>query len=194
MGRQELEGGVAMHGPSSPKGFSLVETIIALGVLTVGVLGAAGILATGMQKLTSSPVNVVLAQKATQAIEAVFSARDSHRLTWAQIRNVNGGTGSDGGIFVDGPKSLFDPGPDGLVNTTDDATTIETVILPGHDQILGTADDLTNVLTQYTREIAIRDIAGENGQLRSVTVTITYQNGSIKLPPYILVTYISSYS
>lgn len=190
-----------MHRPSSPSGFSLVETIIALGVLTVGVLGAAGILATGMQKLTSSPVNVVLAQKATQAIEAVFSARDSHRLTWAQIRNVSGGTGSDGGIFVDGPTSLHTPGPDGLVNTTDDDTGIETVILPGHDQMLGSstcvpcgADDITLVLNQYTREIAIRDVAGENGNLRSVTVTITYQNGALKLPPYTLVTFISSYS
>ena len=39
-------------------GFSLVETMIALGVLTVGVLGAAAVLATGMQNLSSSPADV----------------------------------------------------------------------------------------------------------------------------------------
>jgi prepilin-type N-terminal cleavage/methylation domain-containing protein len=182
-----------MHGRPSQNGFSLVETIIALGVLTVGVLGAAGILATGMRNLSSSPADVVMMEKATQAIEAVFSARDSQRLTWAQIRNV-AGAGSDGGIFVDGPKSLFDAGPDGLVNTTDDLSTIEAVHLPGHDQILGTADDVTLSLTQYTREIKIRDVAGENGQLRLITVTITYQNGPMPHPPYVLVTFISSYS
>jgi prepilin-type N-terminal cleavage/methylation domain-containing protein len=198
-----------MHTPSHQNGFSLVETIIALGVLTVGVLGAAGILTTGMQKLTSSPADVIIMQKATQAIEAVFSARDSHRFInvlctsaceWAQIRNVVG-SGSDGGIFVDGPQPLYTPGPDGLVNTTDDDATIESVILPGHDQLLGTADDQTVVLTQYTREIKIRDVVGENGQLRKVTVTITwgdpggllpFQNGPTKRT-YTLVTFISSY-
>ena len=80
--------------------------MIALGVLTVGVLGAAAVLATGMQHLSSSPADVVVTQKAAQAIEAVFSARDSHKVTWAQIRNVKGASGSDGGIFLDGPQSL----------------------------------------------------------------------------------------
>jgi prepilin-type N-terminal cleavage/methylation domain-containing protein len=179
--------------PTSQHGFSLVETIIALGVLTVGVLGAAGILTTGMRNLSNSPADVVMMEKATQAIEAVFSARDSQRLTWAQIRNVVG-AGSDGGIFVDGPKPLYTAGPDGLVNTTDDDTTIESVVLPGPDQKLNTADDVTMFLTQYTREINIRDVAGENGQLRLITVTITYQNGTLKHPPYTLTTFISSYS
>ncbi len=90
VGRIELEPGVVMPSSSSQNGFSLVETVIALGVLTVGVLGAAAVLATGMQHLSSSPADVIVTQKAAQAIEAVFSARDSHKLTWAQIRNVQG--------------------------------------------------------------------------------------------------------
>ena len=73
---------------SSNKGFSLIETVIALGVLVTGVLGAAGVLAAGMKNLSTSPSNVIVAQKATEAVEAVFAARDSHRLTWAQIKNV----------------------------------------------------------------------------------------------------------
>jgi prepilin-type N-terminal cleavage/methylation domain-containing protein len=192
-----------MHKPSSPGGFSLIETMIALGVLTVGVLGAAGVLTTGMQKLSSSPYDVVVMQKATEAIEAVFSARDSQRLTWSQLQNVLG-AGSDGGIFLDGPQPLHTAGPDGLVGTTDDDTAIETIVLPGHDQILGTADDITNVLTQYTREIKIRNVSDPPGcsvspappcQLRTVTVTITIltPNGTT-MRTYTLVTYISAYS
>ena len=84
-----LETGVTMQ-LSSAKGFSLAETVIALGVLATGVIGAAGVLTAGMANLNSSPADVVMTQKATQAIEAVFSARDSHKLTWSQIRNVNG--------------------------------------------------------------------------------------------------------
>jgi len=182
-----------MQTMSSEKGFSLIETMVALGVLTVGVLGAAGVLATGMQNLSSSPQDVIVTQKASQAIEAVFSARDSHKLTWSQIRNIRGVSGNDGGIFVDGPTNLTLPGPDGIVNTQDDPMTIETIILPGHDQILGTSDDQTITLNNFTRQIAIADVPNENGNLRSVTVTITYQNGPTKRT-YTLVSFISSYS
>ncbi len=121
----------------------------------------------------------------------MFSARDSHKLTWSQIRNVNGAA-SDGGVFIDGPMPLGVPGPDGLVNTADDGA-VETVLLPGRDQILNTSDDVTVTLGNYTREIMIRDVANENGQLRSIVVTITYQSGSSRRS-YVLTSYISSYS
>jgi len=176
---------------SSERGFSLAETVVALGVLTVGVLGAAAVLTAGMQNLSSSPADVIVTQKAAQAIEAVFSARDSHKLTWEQIRNIVG-AGSDNGIFKDGPQPLLKPGPDGLVNTNDDDT-VEIITMPGKDQTLGTADDQTVKLDGYTREIKIRDVPGENGELRSVTVTITYQNGPTKRT-YKLETFISAYS
>lgn len=179
--------------PSTQQGFSLIETMVALSVLIVGVLGSAAVLSTGMQHLSSSPADVIVTQKAAQAIEAVFAARDSHKLTWAQIRNVVGQSGNDGGIFVDGPKSLYTAGADGLVNTLDDPTTIESMTLPGKDQVIGSADDQTVTLSQYTREISIRDVANENNMLRSVTVTITYKNGPTQRT-YTLVTFISSYS
>ena len=181
------------HAASSQRGFSLVETVIALGVLTTGVLGAAAVLATGMQNLSSSPADVVVTQKAAQAVEAVFSARDSHKLTWAQIRNVHGATGSDGGVFLDGPQPLQAAGPGRPREHGRRHDAIETMTLPGKDQMLGTADDQTITLSSYTREIAIRDVANENGQLRSIDVTITYQNGPTKRT-YTLTTFISAYS
>jgi hypothetical protein len=190
---------------SSSKGFSLVETMIALGVLITGVLGAAAVLTTGMQNLSSSPSDVITTQKASEAIEAVFSARQSGKLTWTQLRNVLGASGADGGIFLDGPKALNRPGADGIVNTSDDTTAVstticsvvcwgvETVTMPGKDQLLNTSDDQIITLSNFTREIMIRDVPGENGQLRSVVVTITYQNGQ-RTRTYTLTTYISAYS
>ncbi len=177
---------------SSDKGFSLAETVIALGILTTGILGAAAVLATGMQNLSSSPADVIVTQKAAQAVEAVFAARDSGKLTWAEIRNVAGGTGHDNGIFIDGAQPLKTAGSDGLVNTTDDGA-VESITLPGKDQILGNSDDQIVPMSQYTREIKIRDVANEAGQLRSIVVTITYQNGPTKRT-YTLSTFISSYS
>jgi len=162
---------------TSEQGFSLAETVIALGVLTAGVIGAAGVLAAGMQSLASSPSDVIVSQKATEAVEAVFAARDSHRLTWSQIRNV-----SDGGVFTDGATSLTTPGPDGLVNTADDGP-VETEVLPTQ----------TIALSTYTRQIKIQDVSGENGALRSITVTITCRVGA-RTRSYTLTTFISSYS
>jgi type II secretory pathway pseudopilin PulG len=172
---------------SSSNGFSLVETVIALGVLTTGILGAAAVFATGMQNLSSSPDDVIATQKAAQAIEAVFSARDTGTLTWAQINNV-----SQTGVFLDGPQSLKLPGNDGLVNTADD-TTVETVVLPGKDQILGTADDQIITLNTFTREIKIQDVPNENSEVRSIVVTIKYQSGPTKRT-YTLTTFISAFS
>jgi prepilin-type N-terminal cleavage/methylation domain-containing protein len=192
MGRQILEAGVVMK-TSSQKGFSLVEVMFALGVLTTGVLGAAAVIAAGMQSLSSSPGDVIVTQKAAQAIEAVFAARDSHKLTWAQIRNVKGLSGNDNGIFLDGPQPLTLSGSDGLVNTADDSSNVESIPLPGPDRVLGTADDSEVILNGFTREIEIRDVSGGSGQLRNITVTVIYQNGTTKRT-YKLTTYISAYS
>jgi prepilin-type N-terminal cleavage/methylation domain-containing protein len=179
---------------SSEQGFSLIETVIALGVLAVGVLGTAAAMTTGMQNLSSSASDVIVTQKAAQLIEAVFSARDSHKLTWAQIRNGKGASGSDNGVFLDGPQSIYLSGPDGLVNTADDLQQpIETTTLPGRDQVIGTGDDTLMTLSNFTREVVIRDIPNENGELRSIVVTITYRNGQMKRE-YKLVTYISAFS
>jgi Tfp pilus assembly protein PilV len=162
---------------SSEKGFSLVETIVAIGVLTVGVLGAAAVLSAGMQNLSSSPSDVIVAQKATEAIESVFAARDSHKLTWSQINNI-----SNGGVFTDGATSLTTPGNDGLVNTIDDGP-IETIVLPTG----------TITLTGYTRKIAITTVPNEDGALRQITVTVTYTTGP-STRTYTMTTFISSYS
>jgi hypothetical protein len=179
---------------SSSKGFSLLETVVALGVLVTGVLGAAAVLATGMQNLSSSPSDVVTTQKAAEAMEAVFSARQSGKLTWTQIKNVAGASGSDGGVFLDGPQPLNYAGNDGLVNTADDAAAgLETVRLPGKDQQLNTSDDQLIPLSSFTREVMIRDVPGENGQLRSIVVTIKYWSGPTTRT-YTLTTYISAYS
>ena len=178
--------------PYSERGFSLIEVMFALGVLVTGVLSASAVIASGMKHLGTSPADVVVTQKATQAIEAVFAARDSHRLTWAQIRNVHG-VSADDGIFVDGPTALTLAGQDGLVNTIDDPSTVESVPLPGADKTFNTDDDKSQPLSGFTREIEIRDVTGSGGQLRQITVTIIHKAGESQRT-YKLSTYISAYA
>ena len=169
----------------SESGFSLLETVFAVGVLSVGALGMAGMFTQGMQRTISSPNELIATQKAAEAVESVFSARDSHSITWAQLRNEN-----HGGIFLNGPQPIKTPGADGVVNTHDDGPNLESFDLPGPDQQLGTADDVTKVLDGFTREIVIADLSDD---LRSITVTVTYNSGP-QTRSYTITAYISTWA
>jgi prepilin-type N-terminal cleavage/methylation domain-containing protein len=174
---------------ASAAGFTLVEAMVALSVLAVGLLGMAGVLTNGLKRLATAPSDIVARQKAVEAIESVYTARDTRLLTWAQIRNVAGGTGADGGVFMDGARALRDPGNDGLVNTADDGA-IEAMVQPGPDGLLGTADDISTPLSNYTREIRIRDVSAT---LREIRVTVTVTTG-IGRRDYVITTLISSFA
>jgi hypothetical protein len=174
---------------TSQAGSSLIEVVIAMGVLVVGALGTAGVFTQGMQKATSSPGDLLATQKAAEAIESVFAARDSQKLTWAQVRNVIGESGADGGLFLDGPRQLLDPGPDGIVNTNDDGE-VETERFPGPDRLLNTRDDEVRPLSSFRREIKITRVSDD---VRAITVTVTFPDGA-NTRKFVLTTLISSYS
>ena len=151
-------------------GFTLLETMIAILVLSIGVLGLAALLGNGLVFLNGSQADFIAQQKAAEAIECVFTARDTQVLAWAQIQNVAGG-----GLFLTGAQPITDPGPDGLVGTVaDSGVNPSTIIYPGKDGILGTAD---------VNEPSVRQIQ----------VIINYQSGRF-VRSYTLTTYISQYS
>ena len=169
-------------------GFTLVEALVAMGITVVGVMSLAMALAFGTRMLLGGQGQMVAGQRAAEAVEAVFKARDSRVIQWNQIRNQVG-LGADGGIFLDGPREIRNPGADGLINTADDGA-IEEVVTPGADGLLGTADDLRTPLSGYTREIEIRDL-GPN--LRRIRVIVRYpSDGGTR--EYVLTTYVSSYA
>ena len=170
------------------QGFTLIEALVAMGITVVGVMSLSMAMAFGTRMLISGQGQMIASQRAAEAIEAVFKARDSRILQWSQIRNQVG-QGADAGIFQDGPRPIRQPGPDGLINTNDDGA-VEEVITPGPDGLLGTIDDQRTPLTGYTREIEIRDL-GPN--LRRIRVIVTYQSDGAPRQ-YVLTTYVSSYA
>lgn len=179
------------------QGFSLVEVVVSILILSVGVLALIQVYFTGMAMMSTSKWEVIAKEKAAEAVESVFTARDTRVLQWAQIRNVVG-AGAGGGVFLDGPQPLYAvctsaPANDGLINTADDTLCpLEAIIEPGPDGLLGTADDVRTPLTMMTREIRIRDIAG-NVNLRTIDVIVTYRVGRLQRQ-YVLNTYISSFA
>ena len=173
------------------QGFTLIETMVALVVLGIGLVALAAMLANSIAYMNSAQADFIAQQKASEAVESIFTARDTQAIAFASIQNV-----SQGGIFQDGAQNLVDPGPDGVVDTADDlANSPDTIIKPGSDGILGTNDDIQIQLSVYynmRRTITITNIVGVNN-VRMITVTVTYTTGSFNRS-YTLTSYISQYA
>lgn len=186
----DMRARVASPERSGEAGFSLIESLIAVGIMAFGLLAIAAAFAQGLHQLSGSNLDVLAREKAAEAIESVFTARDTKIITWDQIKNVEGETGSDGGIFFDDAQPLTRPGDDGLVNTEDDGDDVEAIVQPGADGLLGTEDDEVTPLTNFTREVEITELTLTLRQLR---VIIRYVVGS-ETREYVIATYISAYA
>lgn len=160
--------------PRGERGFSLVEVITAMFILTAGLLPLVALFTVGVQRMTASTPMLFAREKAREAIESVHAARDTGEASWVNIQNV-----SAGGVFLNGRQSIKRPGNDGLVNTADD----------------GTVEVSAN---EFDREIQIGPLVnpatgGIDDALREIKVIVRYKvYGSWRT--YTMTTYVSRYS
>lgn len=177
--------------PESEEGFSLIEVVVATGILAAGLLSLAGVFSLGMLHMAGSTPGLIAREKAREAVESVHTARDTGDLPWTRIQNVPAP-----GVFLTGAQPMYKAGDDGLVNTADDAARgLEKQA--GNDNVIGTSDDIS--LTDFTREIQITNLFADgsltivNPNLRQIKVIIKYKVGGA-WRTYTLTTYISSFS
>lgn len=168
-----------------------MEVLISMFVLTVGLVSMLGVFATAMAATQTAQQDLIAKKLAQQALETVFTARETQNIAWTEIQNV-GGAGSSG-IFVTGLQPINGPGLDGIYGTADDANdSPQTMTLPGPDGIVGTADDIAMGLTNYQRSIVITSTS--SADLVSVVVTIQYSRSGSSFPrTYVLSDLISQY-
>ncbi|MEY2412887.1 MAG: hypothetical protein QOD84_1493 [Acidobacteriaceae bacterium] len=176
------------------RGFTLVEVMVSMVILTVGLLSLLGVFGLTMAATQTSQQDSIAKQLAQDAIESIYTARDTANLQWAQIENA----GATGGIFVAGLQPINQAGPDAVIGTADDSGAPPQIFtLPGPDGIVGTSDDITLPLTNFKRSIAIADVlAGGSpvSNLRTITVTVQYTTPKLAVPKqFILSGYISQY-
>ena len=189
---------------SNQRGFTLIEVMIAIAITTVGLLGLLATFGTAIKATSSAQEDLIARHKALDALESIYTARNSQQIPFASIDNT-----VNGGIFKSGAQPLLCAGPDGLVGTGDDVACtnpntgaacpggVECLVLPGPDGVLGTADDLTYSLSNFTRTITFNPVllptGAVNTNLIAVTIAVTYTKDGWPATTYTVNSLISSY-
>ncbi len=162
----------------------MVEFLIATVVMLVGLMGVLSLFGHALLSMRFAEQNLVAKQKAREAIESIFTARNTAQVTFDQIQGTD-----NSGIFLTGLQPLKVPGTDGLVGTADDGAA-ETMVLAGRDGLLGTSDDTITTLSQFQRQIAITTLSTD---LRQITVTMRYSPTRGFVRDYQVTSYISRF-
>src|ERR1019366_6569390 len=151
-------GGNARGRKPAESGFSLLEVLISMVVLTVGLVSLLGVFGLAMASTQTSQQDMIAKQLANEAYESIVTARNTSQLSWDDIQNVgspcSSGVGTCG-IFLAGTNlPIYNSGVDGIFGTADDAVAgLQTLREPGPDGTYGDADDVILPLTGYQRTI-----------------------------------------
>lgn len=157
----------------SESGFTMVEAVCAIFVVTIGLIGTAAAITYALE-LSAISRNVTSAKSIiVSTIEELETLRNSRRLEFRQIANVGavnntGATNTFGG-FVTGFQAVSrEPGADGVNGTADDFTA------PGADGSYGTPDDVTDttlIRGGYDRQI---EITRMSDNLKKIEIKVQY--------------------
>ena len=155
-------------------GFTLVECVVAIFVLTIGLIGTAAAITFALEYSVIGR-NVTRAKLVvTASIEQIESLRNSRRLDYKQIANAgavdNTNSPNQFAGFSTGMQPVSsEPGNDGVFGTADDLS-----IAPGADGVYGTGDDVTDaafVRPDFSRQITITNLSPS---LKKVVVVVRY--------------------
>ena len=123
------------------KGFTIIEVMIATFVIVIALVSLLTLFAYSVATMALTEDLLIGKEKAREALESIFTARNTQQITFDQIHNVSN---DPPGIFVSGYQPLKTSGADGLVGTADDGA-VEAYTLPGE----------VIELNQFEREIQI---------------------------------------
>lgn len=156
-------------------GFTLVEAVCAIFVVTIGLIGTAAAITYALE-FGSISRNVTSAKSViVSTIEEIETLRNSRRLGYRQIANVGAVDNTGAANLFTGFSTNFkpvalNPGADGVNGTDDD------LIAPGADGTFGTLDDFpdpTLARQGYEREITITNLSGST-TIKKIEIKVRY--------------------
>lgn len=176
-------------------GFSLLEVIIAIFILSTALIGTAAAITYALEFGTTSR-NVGKAKLVIiSTIEEIEALRNARRLDFKQISNVGDVDNADSkntfnGFSLGFKEISLDPGPDGVIGTDDDLKDA------GDDGIYGTGDEFDNpalVRSGYLRQISISFLPTDP-TIKKVEVRVKYFSVGGKVSEISGVSYINDES
>jgi hypothetical protein len=166
--------------------------MIAAVILIVGLAGVAALFAQSLKYLQFTREDLIAKQKAREALESVYSARNDATVGFTGIQNV-----TYGGIFLNGLQPMFLAGPNGIVGTIGSSAILDRQVLAGPDGILGTADDIIMPLSNFQRQILIQPLIDSTGNvspdIRQISVTVQVSSPTRGIRNYTVTGYISRF-
>jgi prepilin-type N-terminal cleavage/methylation domain-containing protein len=175
-------GATGNHRRHSESGFSLLEMVVAMVILTVGLLGVASAIGYSLmvsnkgRGLTNSKMLVV------SILEQMETLRNTRELSFDEISNTQAAGSTFTGFPYD--PTVFrpvstEPGRDGVFGTADD--------LWGAS---GTVDDMTKARPGVTRQIQIIAFPS-NPYLKKIKVTLRYTTGDGRTTDLVGISYLN---
>ncbi|MFZ3339585.1 MAG: hypothetical protein WA609_01700 [Terriglobales bacterium] len=194
------------RGQRAELGFSLIEVVISMVILTTGLVSLLGVFGLAMASTQTSQNAMIAKQLANESYESIITARNTTQIGWDDIQNQGSTTcvvtgAATCGIFLANMQPIYKAGLDGIYGTSDDAAAgIQTLQEPGADGIFLTADDQFIPLIGYQRQITISPVYDNDtppnviASVRSVTITVQYSSPQMQMPQtYTLNSYISQF-
>ena len=164
-------------------------------ILTIGLVSLLGVFALSMKTTQTAQQDIIAKQLANEAMESIFTARNTSQVQWTQIQNVGAGTVPDG-IFLAGLQPINNAGADGIYGTVDDSTAGGQILYPpGSNGLPSTANPMP--LTAYQRSIQISPVVRGGttlSTLRTLRITVQYASSQSSTPKtYVLTGFISQF-
>lgn len=162
----------------STAGFSYIDVMIAIVILTVGILALLSGISGAVLMSRGQEQQLMAKHIAASAMESIMSVKETDpvRMGWKAVGNVGSNPDANNvpqGIFLTGRQQA----------TTD----------AGPDEVIGTADDNGTSLTGFQRQIVITDICDPDRpspncqppgtgpiRFRSVQITVYYFVGRLE--------------
>lgn len=180
-----------IRAPQSEDGFTLIEMVVAMLIMLIGLLALAS--AIGYAFMASNRGRNITNTKLliVSILEQMETLRNTQQLTFGQISNTGsvdntGATTNFNGFPTTFQPVSLDPGPDGILGTTDD------LVGPGPDGIYGTADDATDptkAVAGYSRQILITSLSTN---LKRIQVTLQYPDSAGVMRTQVGVSYLNN--
>jgi type II secretory pathway pseudopilin PulG len=170
------------------RGFSLIEVVLAILLMTAGLVALAGALIVGVTLPKRARQQEIAKQLANTVMESIIAAKEALPPGFSTFEQLTYTDTIPSGRFIKDEMLMLEPGPDGVFGTCDDGRTgafdpvcpsnpgtltMKVDIDPGPDGVYSnTSDNNTTQLLGFTYKVIIQDLSPST---KLVDVEVYYQ-------------------